>query len=353
MLRTLRNLMVNIMAAFIRDRDERHKFRNKYKIRSKFRKLRDDNRRLFNENKMLEGKINSIQSDLTFLKKVLMNHTWLNHLEKNPEIYLSVACIAKDEGQFLKEWIEYHRIVGVERFYFYDNESSDNTKDILEPYIRDGIVIYRYVTGKIMMNPVYQDAILNARGETRWLAVIDLDEFIVPMEKDTIPEFLKDYEQFPGIGINWLFFDHNDHVTMPKENGGLVTANFTRVAKDPQELVGNTIIKCIVNPNEVVFLDSPHIFQYRNYGTINENYELTGLRTKYHSENKIRINHYFIRSIEEGRRNSEKGHVWHRTKTNYKGRNLNIFENKETTHDYAIQKYLPKLKEAMGISNRV
>ena len=51
------------MAAFIRDRDARHKFRNKYKIRSKFRKLRDDNRRLFHENKILIAKLNRLQSD--------------------------------------------------------------------------------------------------------------------------------------------------------------------------------------------------------------------------------------------------------------------------------------------------
>ena len=52
------------MAAFIRDRDARHQFRNKYKIRSKFRKLRDDNRRLFNENKILVSKLNRLQNDI-------------------------------------------------------------------------------------------------------------------------------------------------------------------------------------------------------------------------------------------------------------------------------------------------
>ena len=40
---TLRNLTVNLMAAFIRDREARHAFRNKYKRKTKFRKLRDDN----------------------------------------------------------------------------------------------------------------------------------------------------------------------------------------------------------------------------------------------------------------------------------------------------------------------
>lgn len=61
---SLRNLVVNIMAAFIRDKEERHKFRNKHKIRSKFRKLRDDNRILFYENKILRNEINKIKTDI-------------------------------------------------------------------------------------------------------------------------------------------------------------------------------------------------------------------------------------------------------------------------------------------------
>lgn len=48
------------MAAFIRDRNARHEFRNKYKIKSKFRKLRDDNRRLFKENKEILHQVSAI-----------------------------------------------------------------------------------------------------------------------------------------------------------------------------------------------------------------------------------------------------------------------------------------------------
>ncbi len=50
----------------------------------------------------------------------------------------------KNEGAYIKERIEYHKIVGVERFYLYDNGSTDETKKVLEPYIKDGSVIYCY-----------------------------------------------------------------------------------------------------------------------------------------------------------------------------------------------------------------
>lgn len=354
MLRTLRNLTVNIMAAFIRDKDDRHKFRNKYKIKSKFRKLRDDNKQLFDENQRMEARLNIIQNELLSLRQVLMYHTWLNPLEENPRNYLSVACIAKNEGPYLREWIEYHKIVGVEKFYFYDNESDDDTKEILEPYIEDGTVVYRYVVGRVMLIPVYQDAILRTRGKSRWLAIIDPDEFIVPIEKDTIPEFLKDYEEYPGVGINWMCFDGNNHETKPTEHGGLVTVNYTRVVKDHNKFAADRFTKCIVNPNEVIYCNGPHNYKYKNYQTVTENYEMfSSSRTKLHSSQKIKINHYFRKSREEFEKKTVKGCPVNRDRAKRRvfGMDSPFFPpSMETTFDYAIQKYIPELKRSLGIN---
>ncbi len=44
---------------------------------------------------------------------------------------LSICGIMKDEGPYLVEWLEFHKLVGVEKFYLYDNSSSDNSIDIL------------------------------------------------------------------------------------------------------------------------------------------------------------------------------------------------------------------------------
>ena len=64
---------------------------------------------------------------------------------KNNKVYLSITAVLQNEAPYIKEWIEYHRLVGVERFYIYDNESTDNVKEILKPYIDLGIVCYHYV----------------------------------------------------------------------------------------------------------------------------------------------------------------------------------------------------------------
>ena len=63
------------------------------------------------------------------------NHT-------TPEHHLAVCAIAKNEGPYFKEWVEWHLSQGVDKFYVYDNESTDGTKQILEPYIKQGIGEY-------------------------------------------------------------------------------------------------------------------------------------------------------------------------------------------------------------------
>ena len=264
-----------------------------------------------------------------------------NYYKKNPKVYLSIACIAKDEGSYIKEWIEYHKLVGVERFYFYDNESTDNTREVLEPYIQDGTVVYNYVEGKCLQNLAYADAIVKYKNQTRWLAIIDLDEYIVPTSTDTIPQFLKAYEKYPAVGINWVVFDSNGHKTKPTVEGGLVTANYTRSKK-------SFYIKSIHNPKKVIGIFDPHYAIYKNDEfAVNEDFEvLYGSVTKKHLSNKIQINHYYSKSEEEYVKKTARGNADSDKKREYFEEYVNF---SEYTYDYAIQKYLPELKKRMNI----
>jgi len=158
---------------------------------------------------------------LKFRKRIYPKLKRLNsYYEKKESVYLSIVAIAKNEAPYIKEWIEYHKLVGVERFYFYDNGSTDNTKEILEPYIKEGSVVYNYCEGKCLQNLAYADAVCKYKNQTRWLAIIDLDEYIVPVEKDNIPDFIRNFEKFPAVGINWVMFDSNGYVSKPACGNG-------------------------------------------------------------------------------------------------------------------------------------
>lgn len=369
MLRTLRNLIVNIIAAFIPDRYDRHKFRNKYKRKSKFRKLRDDNKLLFRDIKNLHNDILILKKEFIGLKQKYNEDLTNYEREKSftfrvapidnipphgPEtkVFLAITCVAKNEGPYLKEWIEYHKLVGVERFYFYDNESDDNTKEVLEPYINNGTVVYHLlpnhpITKQVPQVEAYNDAIFKYRSITTWMAMIDIDEFIVPVEKSSIPEFLIDYEQYPGVVVNWVCFDSNGHDKAPISHGGMVIANYTRVRKNHNERT----VKSIVNPKQVVKYISPHHgVYYFNFRAVTENLHATiGQNSEFESINKIRINHYRTKSKEEYISKINRNRFGNQNIYKFNEGLLNF--TGETEHDLVIQKYVPKLKIILGIKD--
>ena len=62
-------------------------------------------------------------------------------VDKNLFLYnLAVVAILKNEGHYLKEWLDYHLLAGVDHFYLYDNDSSDNYDEIIAPYVKAGLV---------------------------------------------------------------------------------------------------------------------------------------------------------------------------------------------------------------------
>ena len=258
----------------------------------------------------------------------------------NPMVYLSIGAIFKNEKPYLKEWIEYHLMIGVQRFYLYDNESIDNPMEILTPYIEKGIVIYKKIINSAMQIPVYNDIIYKVQNETKWLALIDLDEFIVPKESKDLKNFLKEYEKFPGLGINWINFDSNGFKSKPN---GLVIENYTRVYFDDNN-PENLHIKTILQPSKVETCNNPHYAFYKNFQlAVNENFKpIIGPFTIKNSVKKIQINHYCSKSFEEYMKKLERGHGDKENAT-YKFSESSVnFEN--TKNEYSIYKYLRELK---------
>ena len=53
---------------------------------------------------------------------------------------LSICAIFKNEAPYLREWVEFHRLVGVESIYLYQNRSEDDYQSALHPFLNDGFV---------------------------------------------------------------------------------------------------------------------------------------------------------------------------------------------------------------------
>ena len=176
--------------------------------------------------------------------------------------YLSVVAVLKDEAKNLREWLDFHIDVGVDHFYLYDNGSTDGTKIICESYDN---VTYTYNTMDMCQMACYYNALTAYRDQSKWMAFIDLDEFLFSPSED-LKECLKDFEQFPGIAVNEVFFGSNGHETRP--SGG-VLRNYTKREKEI-----NKHIKSIVQPPfTLCSADNPHSFWYKQGGAVNEKVE--------------------------------------------------------------------------------
>lgn len=240
---------------------------------------------------------------------------------------LAIVAIMKNEGAYIKEWIEYHKLVGVDKFYLYDNESSDDTKKILTPYIKSGLVEYTFFPGQKMQLPAYNDCIEKHKNDTKWLAVIDLDEYIVPVKYDNIMDFLNIQKtNVAQIIIPWVIFGSNGHVEKP--NGG-VLENYTRRAKH------SWLYKAIINPR-LVFSMGCH------------GHNVAG-RTICVSMSRLRVHHYHCKSLQEYKTKAMRGDAWDGADAGMKKYQMDCFKRHDLNdvEDLVIQRFLPKLQKIM------
>jgi hypothetical protein len=52
---------------------------------------------------------------------------------------MTICAVFKNEGSYIEEWLDYHLCAGVDHFYLFDHRSTDNSVDIVEPYVKAGV----------------------------------------------------------------------------------------------------------------------------------------------------------------------------------------------------------------------
>ncbi len=234
-------------------------------------------------------------------------------VEKNLFLYnLAVVSIMKNEAPYVKEWLDYHILAGVEHFYIYDNESPDNLKEVLQPYIDSGTVTYKFYPGKARQYEAYNEAVQNYKFFCRYMAFIDADEFIFPQNNKSIvevaDEILKDYPKAGGLVANIYYFGSNNLETADYSKG--VLERFTRRAPiDWVPMIGSqknmpggtTHVSTITNPRRVRYFGNPHFAKYfDSYHAINsDGGEVQLFFNNPPLVDKIVMNHYSVKSKEE------------------------------------------------------
>ncbi len=259
--------------------------------------------------------------------------------------YLSICLICKDENDYLAEWLDYHIVMGVDRFYIYDNESRISLRETLKTYIEQGWVVVQDIPGRAMQLHAYDHCLRTFGPKTVWLGFIDTDEFLVSKTTLDLKELLKEYEAYGGLAVSSLFFGSGGQKERPL--AGQAAGYLWRTHETFSE---NKLIKSIVRPSLALFPNSPHDFIYKeNAWCVNEDFKRVDHQRFPNYTQKIQLNHYFCRSESEteqklNRGRGDAGKPWERAR--FQATNL-LASHKDTT----IIQNLERLWLASGLSS--
>jgi hypothetical protein len=198
----------------------------------------------------------------------------------------------KDEESYLAEFVDYYLIHGVDHFYFYDNESAVPVADAVRGY-RDKCTVLT-APGDAVQGRAYAHFCKHFRHETRWAAMFDIDEFVLPHRHGSFREFLLDYDDCDGVGINWVMFGDGHHKTRPA--GGVIESYLYREAKQ------SPWIKSVVKTEKLVgFHDNPHFATLVDGSTYVDAHRrpIASAYNEAPTIDAIQLNHYFTKSQAE------------------------------------------------------
>lgn len=242
--------------------------------------------------------------------------------------YLSLCCMVKDEDDAIEEWVAFHLALGADFLLIVDNGPSPALPTILAPYIQAGLVeLVTFTASGEQQQQAYERVLKKMAGRTRWLGFIDVDEFVLPVQADTLPEVLREFEDHAALAINWVSYGSSGHEVSPE---GLVIENFTergelnhvfpwprlRQHHLPQDhpnayLPMNTHVKVLLDPARTLQFRTAHHYKYApGSSAVTENHEPIDQPISQNvSVEKIRINHYWSKSLDQIRQKVDKGRV--------------------------------------------
>jgi hypothetical protein len=264
---------------------------------------------------------------------------------------ISISSCFKNEGPFLKEFIEYHLFIGFEHFYLYNNNSTDNYLEVLQPYIDKGIVTLTDLEVVPVQVPSYKHFNEHFRNETKWVCFLDLDEFVCLKKDENVANWLDTFSKYPVVCIYWKYFG----------SSGLIDHDFSKTVIEQYTQATDKYInigKCFYNTRyEIARYDVSliHFLEVKWHGitipAINEAKNFAAWRIQ-RIKNKhftVQLNHYWSKAFNQyiskyKKGSGASGKMWKK-----------IWLYKETEHlckttDTTILRFLTEIKlHLMGV----
>ncbi len=217
---------------------------------------------------------------------------------------VAICAIFKNEARYLLEWIGFHRMIGIDHFVLYDNGSTDGGPALIRssPFARHVTLIdWPMAVGQL---PAYADFIQHHAHRFTWAAFIDLDEYIQPLEAETLRPLLPRYDGFSGVLLHWLLFGPSGHDARPE---GPTIGNYMH--RLPDRAPVHEHVKSLLRTRDLVDVHTtPHILVTTG-PVCNTRGETVPAHARHNPPclDAIVLNHYLTRSAEDWRAKTSRG----------------------------------------------
>ena len=190
------------------------------------------------------------------------------------------ACVSISyshlDARKLVEWLEMQKILGISRVFIYNHSISADSGHVLKSYVQDNYVVLRQSHSFIAdsrekythlhMSPVINDCIYRQMKNFRYIAVIDLDEVIVPRLHNSLIDMLKELPDILRLGNSnvgsyvfrnaYFFLDLVNQ--NKKQSASMYLRHNKRLPPSPQQYA----IKSIIDSTACIGMHNHYCWRY-------------------------------------------------------------------------------------------
>lgn len=226
---------------------------------------------------------------------------------------VALVCIAKNEDNYIEEWVSYNLKLGFDQIFIYENDwvcKLDNEK-----------LTKIQISGIDKQREAYSDFIKDYSNHYTHAAFFDVDEYLVLKKHKTVKELLSEYKYCHSLAINWVWFGDNGQKEIVDNNYSYIK-RFTKRQKGVNEHV-----KCIVDLSKVKRMDVHNPYNLSSIDTNKK--EFKGPFNPNGDDLIAQINHYYSRTPQEFKEKCDRGRADAKIKNHYSYRELANFNDIE------------------------
>lgn len=282
------------------------------------------------------------------------------HDRRKQKHRVALCLIFKNEAPFLKEWLDFHLALGVDHFYLYNNNSDDDFREVLRPYVLGGVITLIDWPQPHSQRWAYKDCYTRFRSECNWIGFLDADEFVCPKYETDINDWLRRFDRFPSVMISYLMFG----------TGGRVEHDYGKDVIEQYHVCSRNLApygKCFVNTRFEVHeqewenqyflhhfymlypifgrqLRTPPVDQFGRMHRFNSPF-LTGIPKQ---RANIYVNHYWTKAWNLYKGKIKRGDAWYASNPREDYQYFFQTEDENTEVDYTICRFLIRMKLQKG-----